>query len=666
MTTEELIENVKTYLKMPRTGAILINGAWGSGKSYFIKNTLLHIVKQELCYFNLSEKDSGVKEKTRCFIPVMVSLFGLDNSNEILNKIYTEYLAVSPLDFNKIKEKGKSIFKKVNKTIPKIGEWVNFENFWEFKANLSKMSRNVVVILDDIERLDEDIKIPQVLGIINELTENLGIKVILVSNQDYLKKNRPAQLEFHEKVIDNVFSFSPDIKQIILVMAKSLGTNDFSDWIDNNYDLTEQVLDRASDISPAGNKLPFSNLRSIRYAINYFHLIFNDTNLNELQDKKNDFLRYCWYLTLALSIELKRHISFEESISHLSNKDFNTAATVTLDDEDFENSPFLGQQLSDEELKVREKVRTDISYFIEDFKSRYFSHKKKACIPFVAGDLVNFISGRSPLNINALKDAYVSYIEATTFPTNLGENIINNFMHGGLYGSSDAQLKTKLITLFNETKNGNLLQPVSYVNSFIYLNYFAESLEMSQNDIYNGILEGFQIWNGKSRHKITEFQKTHFHTIKGNLSGRAIELFDYIDGTLQQDMEDNLNDEKEHILQCFKTDIRAFHDALVPMQTAGRMSSTITKVMMLPFLQAITRDDIDEKLANLAPTDISLLIEVINSRYKTFKKEDLIEAEMPFIKDFKEALENDRSTEPSHIMARQNLLPVLEEIALKK
>ena len=74
MNYDELNEYIKHYIEKDKTkSAIMLTGAWGTGKSYYIRNVLEPFLKEN--------------GKHRCAI---VSLYGLKNTSEISKRIYFE------------------------------------------------------------------------------------------------------------------------------------------------------------------------------------------------------------------------------------------------------------------------------------------------------------------------------------------------------------------------------------------------------------------------------------------------------------------------------------------------------------------------------------------------------------------------------------------------
>lgn len=80
MTNQDaLTQGILNYLKMDSSGAFLLTGTWGCGKTYYIKNELFPAIEK-------------MKENACSFIPIMVSLYGIENLADLPKRIVTEYL----------------------------------------------------------------------------------------------------------------------------------------------------------------------------------------------------------------------------------------------------------------------------------------------------------------------------------------------------------------------------------------------------------------------------------------------------------------------------------------------------------------------------------------------------------------------------------------------
>ena len=75
---DELIESILDYVRSDYTDyAIMINGEWGSGKTYFWNN-------------QIKKKINSMKLNGKRFTTIYMSLYGISNLEEISKKIFME------------------------------------------------------------------------------------------------------------------------------------------------------------------------------------------------------------------------------------------------------------------------------------------------------------------------------------------------------------------------------------------------------------------------------------------------------------------------------------------------------------------------------------------------------------------------------------------------
>lgn len=179
INNDKLINIVTDYLLEDRyTPAILIDGKWGTGKTFFVKEKLIPTLKN----------DSSLKYTNIYYL----SLYDIKDLNELTNKIY---LTLFENFFkNKFGEKrGKNITNKLNLFSKAINIGLNALNnsnilgFNITKDDLPKFEdlidlKNISLFLDDVERCKIDIN--ELLSFINILTEQNNIKVILIANEE--------------------------------------------------------------------------------------------------------------------------------------------------------------------------------------------------------------------------------------------------------------------------------------------------------------------------------------------------------------------------------------------------------------------------------------------------------------------------------------------------
>lgn len=170
---DDIIKNVLAYVKDERySQAVLIDGEWGTGKTFFVKEKLLMKMKEEL------------PEKRIYYI----TLYGVSSSEQIVDEIYSSM--VEEIISERLgKEKGRIVEKGISFTSKLITAGMKYFNIdTKDLPQLSdiKKLKDIVIIFDDLERCE--LEINQTLGVINNLVEHNDIKVILVANQKEIGK----------------------------------------------------------------------------------------------------------------------------------------------------------------------------------------------------------------------------------------------------------------------------------------------------------------------------------------------------------------------------------------------------------------------------------------------------------------------------------------------
>ena len=181
--------------------AVLIDGDWGSGKTYYIQETLLPRLKD---YF---EANPDLKRSV-----FYISLYGKENFSQIMDEIY----AASLEDYFDEKfgdGKGEKIHRGMNFAVKLLSTGLKYFNI--DTADLPKPSefkklKNAVLIFDDLERCNIDVN--QLFGFINSLVEHNSIKVIIVANQIEIGKVKMLQdlPQKYSIVLNNWLKFLPE------------------------------------------------------------------------------------------------------------------------------------------------------------------------------------------------------------------------------------------------------------------------------------------------------------------------------------------------------------------------------------------------------------------------------------------------------------------------
>ena len=210
---EELNQLVVDYLRQENTDfAIMINGEWGCGKTYYIAHKLSDIIK--------SIDRSGGEEYT----PAIISLYGVSSSEDFYCKVF--------LGLNKwAKSKW---FGMASTAVSFVAGVYGADTKKEDLAKLVPVRNNTVLLFDDMERICTDkISYKEILGLINSYAEEEHRKVIVVCNEAEIYKKSGVSLNekeyrlYKEKTIRFTYNF--------YVYAEEVFDSLLSQVVDGNY-----------------------------------------------------------------------------------------------------------------------------------------------------------------------------------------------------------------------------------------------------------------------------------------------------------------------------------------------------------------------------------------------------------------------------------------------
>lgn len=205
MHFENIVTIFDGYLKNKSTEyAVLLNGKWGSGKTYFWKHTLVQVIEKN----NLT--------------PIYVSLNGIKDLDSLEKKLFIKLLPILGKQQNKKIDAAinisKNIFNKITKAAIKI----------DFSDVLKGVSIDVlnfdksVICFDDLERCQIPLK--QLLGYINDFVEHQSLKCLVLADEDkiqqILNKDEIGYNGVKEKIIGRVLNYHPDLNLILPLLYK--------------------------------------------------------------------------------------------------------------------------------------------------------------------------------------------------------------------------------------------------------------------------------------------------------------------------------------------------------------------------------------------------------------------------------------------------------------
>lgn len=280
----EIIEFINSE---ENNGALLITGKWGCGKSYLVKN----IVKE----FNENNE----------YAIAVISLFGIDSVAMLNERIKDEYLELNSGLLGKTARKAYKVLRKLANESSKItaaalpesvaasaistgvSSVISFDplGFISVKntVGINDKKRKFALVFDDFER--SNIKIKQLLGVINECAENKQIKTILIADEDKIEGDEYT--EFKEKLISRTVKINPQHSNTI----HSIITN----YSEKEADYKQFLLEYEHCLQGAFFHSDYNNLRTLKSCIFDFMRVYKTWKDSQIpmDDIESVFYKFC-------------------------------------------------------------------------------------------------------------------------------------------------------------------------------------------------------------------------------------------------------------------------------------------------------------------------------------------------------------------------------------
>ncbi|ACK95818.1 hypothetical protein CN498_20700 [Bacillus thuringiensis] len=485
-STKPIVESILDYIKRDNTtSAVLLNGKWGSGKTYFWKN----ILKKEI-------EDVGKRV-------IYVSLYGISSIEEIDKKIvlgkweFVEKISNSKVG-GRISEIGKVAFGVIKKLDPTgVSDQLTNMNF-EDLLNYN----DTVLCFDDLERVN--MRVDEVLGYINNFVEHDGTKVIIIGNEEeiadklndqnrelkmlttffYLKKaeerkRTPQEIQgeeisendlianklndlFHkqneykrikEKLIGKTLTIQLDEGPLIQDIINKTKVLKLHSFLDHNIDIIETIFKESET----------KNIRVLKQGLEDFDLIYK--RFEECGYESNVMLQSVLKFVMAASFAIKNNMPGNEILEEI------------ISYEDFEmNRGFFGG-------KGKE--------FLEGFYRRYYKGK-------VRGPERTFFKFAEVLIRKGIFNKELFKEEMDDFQSVLnGAKQIDpheTFIKGGYwYFTDDEKFLEITNTIYNRLINGDF-HFIFYFQAYLMFRFFSSKNIITKDifDIKSELLNGLE------------------------------------------------------------------------------------------------------------------------------------------------------------------------------
>ncbi len=225
MRTEHLEAIFTNYLIEIKTQyAILINGTWGSGKTYYWKNELTKIAENK-----------GYKT-------IYITLNGISSTQALEQILFYKLIPYIGGSENKYL---KNITKIVGNSVNAVSRFFTKSDFTDVFKGVGLDSfnyDNYVICFDDLERCQIPIK--ETLGFINNYTEHKFLKTIIFADEKNIDMSQKGYDNIKEKVIGRILNFELDIKESVALLIKNFKEEkvEFYNFLIQNKDYISEIF----------------------------------------------------------------------------------------------------------------------------------------------------------------------------------------------------------------------------------------------------------------------------------------------------------------------------------------------------------------------------------------------------------------------------------------
>ena len=349
---EDLVESILDYIRSDYTDyAIMINGEWGSGKTYFWNN-------------KIKPKIESMQLNGKRYTAIYMSLYGISNLEEISKKIFIETTQLMDKNLKKFMDASGV------KNIPEYAKTgLDMANFFGVTQNGDRIdygqffsTDDKVLCFDDLERANVDVI--DILGYINNFVEHDQIKTIIICNEKELStKLKNSNLEMKtfiatylldkenklniktdkpmverirdtieyvfdkandyerikEKLIGETFEYVPEFNYII---------NGILMRYENYPDLIRFLRENTNLIISTFNKSGTRNLRILKHSLTNFKKIFDMVN-KSYPNTNHRVLQTMLIFTIAISFEIKAGKITKDKFVNINNNEEYKAILVS-------------------------------------------------------------------------------------------------------------------------------------------------------------------------------------------------------------------------------------------------------------------------------------------------------------------------------------------------
>lgn len=664
LINNNMLDGIRNYLSMESTGALMVSGEWGCGKTYHIEKVVMPALQQD------------------GWNPVKVSLFGIESVNEMPLRIADNYKRPenNEVDGTK-KEKKKSWLsslgkEKAGKALAKgaqfaskiswLGNFVDVETLVNNNSGLLYKlipTEKTVIILDDIERVIDIIDVHTLLGAINELVEQRGYKVVVIANNSYMQQKSEAKLVFKEKVIEKTLVYEPDVVSIFKELCGKGYSSPFTAFM--TAQKAVEVIDPSypSYKEDKGLQVELHNIRILKFALAHFSKIYEVCNAflkDENKDTADSFLLSLWACTVGVAIEYKKdRLTYKDRLQFAQYVELSSIDWEFGDDDWKADGLFDETQEDEEQEKQKEEKQCEytnrrITYI---FKKLVKVHNFPV---IVSPQIFDFVTAGMSLDKEGLKavwEGYKGLVERNSISPAYA--LLQKFMHSP-WNMSNEEMADAVMQLVKYVEEGKFCDNMAYVNSATYLQHFCSltslSLENMQTKIISGIDKMYESIDTPNL-----LDKLNLDVVETEIPEESRWVVRYEREKMDKITKANLDTDIKEVLRQFNEDLPTLANRL----TIQYGDTKTPDFLSYPILSHIPMEYIIDKVNKIRPKEVMALYHILNDRFLEYMAAPKVyEAELTFVRNLEHALaqKNSNKTTYADILIEDHLKGVIEKV----
>lgn len=519
MNQDQIISAIETYLNNEKSDyAIMVSGAWGSGKTYCWRNTIKGLIL-----------DKG-------FRPIYISLIGVKSEDVLRQNIYEK---INPFyrssKKTEISYEAEMMERRINKDV----------------SDIPNIPKNIVFCFDDLERIAPDF-FGTAMGYLNTFIEHNNNKCIFLCNETVLKEISDFKT-IKEKYIRYTYHLKADIDSILEELVKLKGFENLK-----GFD--------CSIISNMYRKGRCTNIRTLLFSLSILDAIFKEFNLGKISVSNIDIkytkeiiARFVCFIAIELKKGTEKKLLDEISIAIVTKNPLDLFA------EDFEidlrdNDTVLADITEDEKGKIRDEI---VKRYFSDNPNVYFQFLSIS--DYISNGLLNLEILKKEINNidikynnQVLRNNRKEIVDITTNPYNYTNdeiidklNFVANEVEKGLFDlKACLQLYSNLLWLSSFNIRG---YKVTDEVTLQFKKGVEKYLELNKPNYIPYLVEG-KYWDEENEYA----QK--FREFKDYINSKNIELQTTFNDSVIVNFIDKIkcNDELVHTFLIAKSDAAYF------------------------------------------------------------------------------------------------------------